>query len=141
MGKKGQRNERKGSKVYERAGYETWRPPRARGGPTDLFGLFDMAAVAPEAGLLRLVQFKTNGAVGVEAWSEQAHRYATVPGVVVEMAVRYDGEPGPHTPGPKWRLLQPFVDPSVRYEAVFDERDTEYDGGDGLVEYLRGTLP
>lgn len=138
MTKKGQKNERKGSKVYERAGYLTYRPPRARGGPTDIFNLFDMAAVSFERGILRLVQFKTNGASGIQAWSEKAINYeANVPGITTEMAVRHDGEPGSHTPSPYWRLLKPMEQATNGFKVVFDERKTDNQNGDGLEKYLK----
>lgn len=135
--KKGQRNEKAAADLYEKAGYETYRPPRARGGPTDILGEFDLLAVRPGEGPMRFVQVKTNGATGKEDFAERTIGYS-FPFTVVELLVRYDGKPGPHTPGPRWRLLQPFADPSQRMETVLDEREDDVpDSGEGLVEFLQ----
>lgn len=133
--KKGQKNERRAAKLYERAGYETFRPPRARGGPTDIFELFDILAMRTPQGPARLVQIKSNRAEGIRGWSEEALRYH-LESIEVEMLVRYDGEPGPHTPGPRWRLIQPRIDAPNRYETLVDERETGGRDGDGIVKYL-----
>jgi hypothetical protein len=135
---KGKRAEREAAEHYEAAGYRTFRPQESQYGETDIYGLFDILAVPPAGAndKVRLVQVKSNRAAGIEAWTEEAMAYYSS-SVHVEFLVRYDGEPGPHTPPERWRLICPFQDPFNRHETVLDERDDDVaGGGEGLTEYL-----
>jgi hypothetical protein len=150
---KGSRREREAADLYQRAGYATYRPATVRFGENDVFGLFDILAIAPD-GPFRAVQVKSNKAVGVRAWMAYTALWRAH-GVVTEYVVPVDGE--------GWRLLQPRVssphgesdhngpsdaETDGSYRTVYDERKDERVGpnvdtplglGDGLVEFLRPT--
>ena len=129
---KGRRRERECARIYEDAGYQTYRPPRARGGPTDVFGLFDLLAFDPGNGL-RLVQVKSNGARGIEAFCEATYPFKRTPGLAPEMAVCYDRE--------GWRLVVPSDRDS--HVTIADEREQDCRMGELVTAILKpaGELP
>jgi len=56
---------------FERAGCETWRPPKAKYRAQDIFGLYDLVAFG--SGSLYLVQVKGGrDAAGIENWMRAA---------------------------------------------------------------------
>lgn len=57
---KGRRIEAKCAKEFEDAGYLVWRTIRHRFLNLDLFGKFDVAALAPDGSELVLIQVKSN---------------------------------------------------------------------------------
>ena len=134
---KGKRREREASELYERAGYDTFRPQESKYGETDIFGLFDILAIRPDgAGPTRLVQVKANQPESISGWAADALAYSGTHRVV-EMLVAYDGHGGPHPKPTRWRLIQPMDHGGpMDTEDVVDERD----GGDAVVEYLESTV-
>lgn len=124
--RKGNRRERQAAELYERAGYETYRPQESKYGETDIYGLFDILAVgwAPEP--THLVQVKANRAAGIEDWSEAALAHAAE-GVRVRMLVCHDRE--------GWRVLDPVPG---GYQVVCDEREQDCAMGEGLAAFLAG---
>lgn len=135
---KGKRRERQAAELFERAGFETYRPPRARGGPTDVFGLFDLLAFEPGAGL-QLVQVKANAARGIEAFCKDTLAFNTTRGLCPVMVVCYDGHGGPHPTPPRWRYILP-TDEDAWVDALDEREDDTPADGKGLQAYLEGTL-
>ena len=130
---KGRRREKQAADIYERAGFDTYRPPRARGGPTDVFGLFDLLAIGPRG--LDMVQVKSNRAAGIEAFCEDTLPFQTTRGLCPLMMVCYDGQGGHDPTPPCWRVVIPSDDDA--HVTVVDERDDDTDGdGAGVVEWL-----
>lgn len=123
---KGKRRERQAAGLYERAGWETFRPQESKYGETDIFGLFDLLAIGSAPEPTHLVQVKSNRAAGINDWSEETLHYAA-DGVRVRMLVCHDRE--------GWRILDPVPG---GYRTVLDERDRDYQMGDGVVAYLGG---
>lgn len=144
--KKGKRRESEASKIYEQAGYETYRPQESKWGETDMFGLFDMIAVPGtddnnkrvlrENAPVRFVQVKSNRASGIEAWcTEVAERFRGP--CVADFVVCHDRE--------GWRLLSPTLkrneDGTVAHETLIDERELDCEMGSVLVNYLENARP
>lgn len=122
---KGARRERQAAELYERAGYETYRPQESKFGETDIFGLFDLLAVPTSGGQPVLTQVKSNVAKGIEEWCEDVDgRFGA--GVEFQFLVCHDRE--------GWRIIRPYGEPVT----VLDEREMDVSMGDGVVEYLRG---
>lgn len=145
---KGKRRERQAAELYERAGYETFRPQESKFGETDMFGLFDILALGN--GEVRMAQVKSNRAAGLEAWTDEVtERFAengTHPaGIYADYLVCHDRE--------GWRFIG-ACDGTGQWEVFVDEREghdplespwsigsgTSYDMGEGVVEYLGGTV-
>lgn len=135
---KGRKNERRAQDLYEEAGYRAWSPQRSRWNDTDIYGLFDVLAVPVETdGPVVLAQVKTNGYAGIREFCRAAAEYESE-SVRVDFLTRHDGEPGPHTASPYWRLARPTCDGSGGYETVVDERkDGTPAEGAGVVDYLK----
>ena len=124
--RKGNRRERQAAELYERAGYETYRPQESKYGETDIFGLFDVLAIGPAPEPTHLLQVKSNRATGITAWGEAALAYAR-DGVRVRMLVCHDRA--------GWRIIDPVPG---GHRVVLDERERDYQMGDGVVPYLGG---
>lgn len=142
---KGADNEREARDLLHRAGYVPYRPATVRFGENDMYGLFDIQAVAYDGRPDRLVQVKSNS-VSPTAYFRKAWLWATERRVV-ELWAKYDRK--------GWRVMQYALDPSDasesghvngRYFNAYDERKdervaahphSELDLGDGLVEWLR----
>ena len=133
---KGKRNEREAANLYERAGYETFRPQESKFGETDMFGLGDILAVHPDRQPV-FAQVKTNGPDGYKNWFGDCAKLLP-PCFETHYAIKYDYE--------GWRLL---VDRPVGngYVEAVDEREisdigpnhhSERSFGDGVVDFLRG---
>ena len=132
---KGKRAEREAARLYEDAGFETYRPPRARGGPTDVFGHFDLLAFDASEGL-QLVQVKCNEARGIEAFCADTLPFNTTGGLCPVMLVRHDGQGGHDPTPPRWRVVIPGGEDS--HYSVVDERETGTPAdGDGVRDWLR----
>jgi len=155
---KGKRAEREAARLYEDAGFETYRPPRARGGPTDVFGHFDLLAFTggglrlvrvtrnesehhPDHPLqisvsLQLVQVKCNVARGIEEFCADTFPFSATGGLCPTMLVRHDGQGGHDPTPPRWRVLVPAGENS--HYTVVDERETGTSAdGDGVRDWLR----
>ena len=123
---KGTRREREACDLFEQAGYETYRPATVQYGENDIFGQFDLIAMAPPRETW-WVQVKANGARGIEAWAERVCEYFDFRAGQPAYLVPYDRE--------GWRLIA--VGESGRYD-VLDERALDVSMGEGLVAFLRG---
>jgi Holliday junction resolvase len=121
---KGAKRERELQSLYERAGFETYRPATVRFGENDVFGLFDVLALRPGE-VMHCTQVKSNRAAGITDWMDSVLRFQTVSGIQCRFAVCHDRE--------GWRLAEPRVG---AYEWVYDGRDNDRAMGDGLVEHL-----
>lgn len=143
---KGYRREKQAAELYNKAGYETYRPPRTKFNETDMWGLFDMIAVPGtddnnkrvlrENAPIRFVQVKSNRASGIEAWcTEVAERFRGP--CVADFLVCYDRE--------GWRLLSPTLkrndNGTVAHETLIDERGLDCEMGGVLVSYLQDARP
>lgn len=122
---KGKRRERQAAKLYEAAGYQVETPVETKWDTnTDFFNLFD--GMASDGGWLRFYQVKSNRAVGINDYFEDAAE--TVPKfAVIDYLVCHDRE--------GWRFAE------VRqngYEWVVDERDMDCKMGEGVTDYLNG---
>lgn len=134
---KGKRVELAAVDIYKRAGYDV---ERATGGgyqSPDFFDLYDLICAESDASgqrpTVRFVQVKSNGARGIEDWVSAAAVHAASD-VQPEYAVKYDRE--------GWRVLQPIeIDGEWRHVEVVDERESDGNMGDGVVDYLRGESP
>ena len=126
---KGDRREREAVELLKRAGYATYRPATVRFGENDVWGLFDVLAIAPDKPM-RAVQVKSNRAVGIRSWARhtalwRAHGYVT------EYWVPVDNR--------GWRIIECHKDPmdgGPTHRTVVDERDETGVFGDSVVEYL-----
>ena len=129
---KGSRREREAVELYQRAGFATYRPATVRFGENDIFGLFDLLAVSPSHDSVRAVQVKSNQPSGLSGWRRHTDLWRRL-GWVTEYAVPVDNA--------GWAIYDAGKDPvDGRRPArlAFDESETDYDMGDGIVEYLRG---
>lgn len=122
---KGSRREREAVSLLKDAGYATYRPATVRFGENDMWGLFDVLAIAPDKPM-RAIQVKSNRAVGIRKWTRhtalwRAHGYVT------EYWVPVDNQ--------GWRIIE--CTDSGHYDTV-DERDMTGVHGDAVVEYLEG---
>ena len=120
---KGTRREQEACEYMQRAGYATYRPATVQFGENDVWGLFDVLAIAPDLPL-RAVQVKSNRAVGIHGWSRHTALWRAH-GFLTEYWVCHDRE--------GWRVLQP-TDES--HTTVCDERGQPGDIGQGLEEWL-----
>lgn len=126
---KGTRRERQAVALLKRAGYATYRPATVQFGENDVWGLFDVLAIAPHLPQ-RAVQVKSNRALGVRDWTRHTrlwrqHGYRTEYWVPVD----HQG----------WRVIrceESPVDGGPRTREVYDGRDTQ-GMGDGLVAWLQ----
>lgn len=128
---KGTRREREAVELLQLAGYATYRPATVRFGENDVWGLFDVLAIAPDRPL-RAIQVKSNRAVGIRDWCRHT-RLWRAHGIRTEYWVPVDNR--------GWRLIRCHTDPmdgGPTETAVCDERDMDCSMGDGVVEYLRG---
>lgn len=125
--------------AFDRAGYETYIPPKAKFREQDVFEEFDLLAFGREplwggpATIARLwfVQVKTNQPRGINDWFQRAADYERVSGVRIGYAVV-------HTDGDR-DAVRFATSASDGYEWVVDERkDGTPAEGEGVVEYLRG---
>lgn len=120
---KGSRREREAVELLKSAGYATYRPATVRFGENDMWGLFDVMAIAPDKPM-RAVQVKSNRAVGVRDWCAhtalwRAHGYVT------EYWVPVDNQ--------GWRVIE-CTDSG--HSDVVDERDMTGTFGEAVIEYL-----
>lgn len=122
---KGSRREREAVELLKRAGYATYRPATVRFGENDVWGLFDVLAIAPDKPM-RAIQVKSNRAVGIRSWASHTSLWRAH-GYVTEYWVPVDNR--------GWRIIE--CTDAGRYDAV-DERDETGVFGDSVVEYLAG---
>lgn len=120
---KGARRERECAELFQRAGFATYRPATVRFGENDVWGLFDVLAIAPH-GRLWAVQVKSNSARGIQAWGRHTRLWRRH-GFVTAYAIPHDGE--------GWRLVE-CTDNGTR--DLVDERDADCNMGEGIVAYL-----
>jgi hypothetical protein len=121
----GKETESRAVDLYEAAGYETYRPPKAKYREQDVFGLFDLLAFGH--GRLELVQCKTNRARGITEWSRKARVYeANLTDVRVRFAVLFEGE--------GWKLYYPTAD---GYQVAYDGRECQDTPTAALREVLQ----
>lgn len=139
---KGRTNERRVDRLYQQAGYRTYRPENASYGDNDMWNLFDVGAVAdsPDSdSQLILTQVKTNTTGGeLTAFFDDTRLFTAVSGVTVHFVVVHDGHGGPHAESPACRLAAPLEPAAAGYHWVVDERDEDCDCGELVVAYLRG---
>ena len=127
---KGTRREQEACEYMQRAGYATYRPATVQFGENDIFGLFDVLAVAPDLPL-RAVQVKSNRAVGRRSWFDHTQLWRAH-GFVTELWVCHDHE--------GWRVIRCDTDPAdggVRHRVVYDGRDSNASMGDTLVQWIK----
>jgi len=136
---KGQNAEREAARLYEDAGFETYRPPRARGGPTDVFGLFDVLAFDEGDGL-QCVQVKCNKARGIVKFCRETLPFNSTSGLCPVMLVRHDGHGGPHPTPVRWRVLMPAGE-ETHYVIVDEREDDTPAEGEGVLEWLERDGP
>jgi hypothetical protein len=102
-----------------------WQPPKAKYRSQDIFGLYDLLCVG--LGRVVAVQCKTNGARGIEDWSEDVwHIDDSIDGWHSEYAVRYPGE--------GWRILRPDAG---GYTVAFDGREIDDTPAEAMRDVLR----
>lgn len=131
---KGKRRERWAGELYERAGYEEFRPEESQYGPTDIYGLFDLLALGH--GQPRLAQVRSE-AKGMGPHFEEAHERFPHALVHFDYLVVYPGHGGPHPTPRRWRLFH--HDGEGGYNELVDERDDDWEAdGEGVVSVLRG---
>jgi Holliday junction resolvase len=121
---KGTRRERQAVELLQSAGYATYRPATVAFGENDVFGLFDVLAVAPHLPP-RAVQVKSNRANGIRSWMDHTALFRSV-GFETEFWVCHD------TKG--WRVLRPD---ETGHTAAFDGRESGASMGDPLVQWLK----
>jgi hypothetical protein len=121
---KGTRRERQAVELLQSAGYATYRPATVAFGENDLWGLFDVLAIAPHLPL-RAIQVKSNRASGVVSWAENTQLWRSH-GFLTEYWVPYDHE--------GWRVVR-CLDSGNR--TVFDGRESGASMGDLLVQWIQ----
>lgn len=127
---KGSKREREACKIYQQAGWATYRPATVRYGENDIFGLFDHLAVSPRHSSVHAVQVKSNGARGIRDWTRHTALFRRL-GFKTFYLVPYDRE--------GWRHIECYSDTRgecYTYECV-DERPSSENMGEGLLSYLR----
>lgn len=120
---KGSQRERQAVDILQRAGYATYRPATVRFGENDVWGLFDVLAIAPDKPL-RAIQVKSNRAKGIRSWRSQTSLWRSH-GFLTEYWVPYDRQ--------GWRVIQADDDTHM---TVCDERGMKVKMGNGVLEYL-----
>ena len=120
----GKRREREAVKLYEAAGYETFKPQESKFGETDMFGLFDILATK-YAATPRLVQVSTNANGRLDFMCDAARFWSR--GFVPEYLQVYKRE--------GWRLMQP-VDGTGEWETIVDDREHDGPMGEAITAYL-----
>lgn len=130
---KGTRRERQAVDLLQQAGYATYRPATVQFGENDVWGLFDVVAIAPHLPL-RAVQVKSNRAVGVRDWCRHTALWRRH-GFLTEYWTCHDRE--------GWRVIQAAQQGT---QTAYDERkdtdvgpnvDTPLSIGDGVVRWLQ----
>lgn len=121
---KGKRREREAAELYERAGYETFRPQESKFGETDMFGLFDLVAVQ-QGQYVRFAQVKSNKASGIEAWMKEVVADFPVSTAAFDFLVCHDRQ--------GWRLFEVGLQDNA---PLVDERSMDCQMGEGVVEWL-----
>lgn len=130
---KGSKRERECRDLYAAAGWMAWRPKSGTNpfaGDPDVFEEFDVLAIQPFTGELHGVQCKSNAARGLRAFARRVWPYRGA-GIRTLYAVPYDRE--------GWRVVDvrgPGLNPNV-----VDERETDGNMGEGVVQWLRGETP
>lgn len=138
---KGQRWERRVAGVYERAGYEEFRPEESQYGETDMFGLFDIVLMPTEEAAdcwPRMSQVRSGeGSSGVETILEAMRdRFKDGVRVRADVVQYYPGHGGPHPTPWRLRLIRVVGDD---YRTMVDEREDGVPAeGDGVVSFLQG---
>lgn len=123
---KGSRREREAVDLLKKAGYAPYRPATVRFGENDMWGLFDVMAIAPDKPQ-RAVQVKSNRAVGVRSWARHTRLWRQH-GYLTEYWVPVDNQ--------GWRVIRCRDDGT---ETVYDGRDSNASMGDTLVQWMRDT--
>lgn len=131
MTSKGRETESSAVDLYERAGFETYRPPYAKFAEQDVFGLWDILAFGHDS--LIGCQVKTNRATPLAEFFRESEAYREHVGIVPHFIVLYEGE--------GWKLYLPSdpVDadePGADYRVAFDGRETEPIPDAQLIEIL-----
>ena len=121
---KGTKRERECHGLYEQAGFKPYRPATVRFGENDMWGLFDVLAVRESDESVHAVQVKSNAARGITKWCKETSLWRSL-GWETIYAVPVDRE--------GWRLLQCTSD---GHETLVDERDSDCNMGEDVVEYL-----
>lgn len=121
---KGDRRERQAVSLLQRAGYATYRPATVRFGENDMFGLFDVMAMAPHRPP-RAVQVKSNRATGIRAWTRHTSLWRAH-GFLTEYWVPVDNR--------GWRVIAARDNGHMD---VYDGRGSPHAIGDGLVRWLQ----
>jgi len=122
---RGRETEAQALTCYEKAGYMTYQPPKAKYREQDVFGLFDILAF----GLDRLEAVQVKGgrdAAGIRSWFEDARVFEEhVEGLRLSFM---------HRTAEGWRLALTAPD---GYQWVYDGRDVATDEDGPLLEVLR----
>ena len=121
---KGSRREREAVELMKQAGYATYRPATVTYGENDVWGLFDVLAIAPDLPL-RAVQVKSNRAVGRRSWFDHTQLWRAH-GFVTELWVCHDHE--------GWRVIR---NAQRGTQTVYDGRDSNASMGDTLVQWMK----
>ena len=121
---KGTRRERQAVELLQKTGYATYRPATVMYGENDVFGLFDVMAIAPDLPT-RAIQVKSNRASGVIGWMHHTQLFRRI-GFKTEFWVCHD------TKG--WRVFQAAESP---YCVPYDGRERDDAMGAPLVQWLQ----
>jgi Holliday junction resolvase len=120
--RKGKNNERYAKNLLRFLGYSVISPNAVRFGREDFFEEFDIIAVHPERQTL-FIQVKTNGAPGINAFTENVQEYVNYDHARSEYWCRYDRD--------GWRILE--VEDG-EYTTLLDERDESTNVGQYILE-------
>lgn len=123
---KGTRRERQAVKIFQQAGWATYRPATVQYGENDVFGLFDILAVSPDHSRPRAVQVKSNGNRGIVAWQDHTWLFRRA-GFATDYLSCFDSE--------GWKLTA-VTDGKLR--VVVDEREMDVAMGEAVTAYLEG---
>jgi len=122
---KGRDTESHAVDLYERAGYETYLPPKAKFREQDVFGWFDILAFGH--GRMIGVQCKTNRADGVTEYFGEATVYEEhITDLRVEFLVRFESQ--------GWKLYRAA---GSEYTVAFDGREVAETPSPELIEVLQ----
>jgi hypothetical protein len=111
--------------TYEQAGYEVYRPPKAKFREQDIFSLFDLLAFGH--GRLEAVQVKSNRARGIRQWVRDARTYEEhIQDLRVRFVVRYEDQG-----------LKMFTTDTEGYQVTYDGREIDETPAASAMEVLQ----
>ena len=125
---KGTRRERECAEIYKKAGYAVYRPATVKFGENDMFGLFDLMCISPDADAVHAVQVKSNRASGIRKWARHTRLFRKF-GFRTFYAVPVDNE--------GWRVIECYDTSGETFRSpVVDERELTCDMGTRFKEWL-----